>query len=69
MGEPAAAEERRPAALPVPVLDGAAAATQTVAGLVAMGLRTSDRAEFAPPLPKTYIGLLSDFEVVKPDIC
>jgi allantoin racemase len=56
-------------AVGVPVIDGVAAATKTVEGLVAMGLRTSDRAEFAPPLPKTYIGLLSDFEVVKPDIC
>ena len=51
------------------MIDGVAAATKTVEGLVAMGLRTSARAEFAPPLPKAYTGLLSDFEIGKPDIC
>ena len=35
--------------------------------LVAMGLRTSARAEFAPPPLKTYIGILSDFEIGKRD--
>ena len=52
-------------AVGVPVIDGVAAATKTVEGLVAMGLRTSARAEFAPPLPKAYTGLLSDFEIRK----
>ena len=56
-------------AIGVPVIDGVAAATKTVEGLVAMGLRTSARAEFAPPLPKAYTGLLTDFEIGKPDIC
>ena len=55
-------------AVGVPVIDGVAAATKTVEGLVAMGLRTSARAEFAPPLPKAYTGLLSGFEIGKPDI-
>jgi allantoin racemase len=50
-------------AVGVPVIDGVAAATKTVEGLVAMGLRTSARAEFAPPPPKAYTGLLSDFEI------
>ena len=44
-------------------------ATKTVEGLVAMGLKTSARAEFAPRLPKVYTGLLSDFQVADPDIC
>ena len=56
-------------AVGVPVVDGVAAATKTVEGLVAMGLRTSARAEFAPPLPKAYTGLLSDFEIGEPDLC
>ena len=56
-------------AVGVPVIDGVAAATKTVEGLVAMGLRTSARAEFGPPLPKAYTGLLSDFQIGKPDIC
>jgi allantoin racemase len=60
---------RMTAAVGVPVIDGVAAATKTVEGLVAMGLRTSARAEFAPPLPKAYTGLLADFEIRKPDIC
>ena len=53
----------------MPVVDGVAAATKTVEGLIAMGLRTSARAEFAPPLPKAYTGLLSDFEIGKPELC
>ena len=39
-------------AVGVPVIDGVAAATKTVEGLVAMGLRTSDRAEFAATAPQ-----------------
>lgn len=38
----------------VPVVDGVAAATLTVQSLVAMGLRTSARGEYAPPPPKQY---------------
>jgi allantoin racemase len=42
------------AELRVPVIDGVTAATLTVQSLVAMGLGTSKRSEFAPPLPKDY---------------
>ncbi|AYJ49044.1 aspartate/glutamate racemase family protein [Rhodococcus sp. P1Y] len=50
----------------LPVIDGVAAATLTVQSLVAMGLRTGKRGEFAPPLPKAYTGLLSDFGTAAP---
>jgi allantoin racemase len=42
------------AELRVPVIDGVTAATLTVQSLVAMGLGTSKRSEFAPPVPKDY---------------
>ena len=42
------------AELRVPVIDGVTAATLTVQSLVAMGLGTSNRSEFAPPVPKDY---------------
>ncbi len=42
--------------LGVPVIDGVAAATLTVRSLVAMGLRTSKRSEYATPPPKGYLG-------------
>ena len=45
----------------VPVLDGVAAATKAVESLVTLGLTTSRRSEYAPPLPKEYTGLLQDF--------
>jgi allantoin racemase len=60
---------RMTAAVGVPVLDGVAAATKTVEGLVAMGLRKAGRGEFAAPLPKAYTGLMSDFQIGDPDIC
>jgi allantoin racemase len=60
---------RMTAAVGVPVIDGVAAATKIVEGLVAMGLRKSGHGEFAAPLPKPYTGLLSEFEIGKPDIC
>ncbi|HLH58613.1 MAG TPA: aspartate/glutamate racemase family protein [Streptosporangiaceae bacterium] len=47
--------------LGIPVVDGVAAATKTVEALVALGLRTSPRDEFAPPPAKPYSGLLSGF--------
>lgn len=47
----------------VPVVDGVAAAVKQVEGLVAMGLRTSTRGEFAPPPTKRYTGLLGDFAI------
>ncbi|SEH63585.1 allantoin racemase [Mycolicibacterium rutilum] len=43
------------AELGVPVVDGVTAATLTVRSLVAMGLGTSKRGEFAAPLPKDYL--------------
>jgi len=49
------------AAIGVPVVDGVAAATKTVEGLVALGLATSKRLEYAAPPPKRYTGLLSGF--------
>ena len=48
-------------AIGVPVVDGVAAATVTVQGLVRLGLRTSAAGEYASPLPKAYTGLLADF--------
>jgi allantoin racemase len=47
----------------VPVVDGVAAATRTVETLVALGLRTGDRGEFARPPAKPYTGLLRDFQI------
>lgn len=41
--------------LGVPVVDGVTAATLTAQSLVAMGLRTSTRGEFAAPPPKDYL--------------
>jgi allantoin racemase len=49
----------------VPVVDGVAAATKTVESLVALGLTTSTRSEYAPPLPKRYTGLLGQFQIDK----
>jgi allantoin racemase len=54
---------RLSALLGVPVVDGVAAAVKQVEGLIAMGLRTSARGEFAPPRPKSYTGLLGDFAI------
>lgn len=42
--------------LQVPVIDGVGAAVQFAQSLVAMGLRTSKRGDYARPLPKRYIG-------------
>ncbi|MBP2325865.1 allantoin racemase [Kibdelosporangium banguiense] len=46
----------------LPVVDGVQAAVLLVQSLVQMGLQTGSMGEFAPPLPKTYTGLLRDFE-------
>ena len=43
-------------------------ATRTVEMLVALGLRTGDRGEFARPPAKPYTGLLRDFQVSPPII-
>ncbi|ONH29565.1 Asp/Glu racemase [Pseudofrankia asymbiotica] len=49
------------AELGVPVIDGVAAATVLVEGLIRLGLITSPRGEYAPPPPKPYAGLLARF--------
>jgi allantoin racemase len=38
----------------VPVIDGVGAAVVLVESMVKLGLRTSTRSEYAPPLPKEY---------------
>jgi allantoin racemase len=38
----------------VPVIDGVSAAVVLVESMVRLGLRTSTRSEYAPPLPKEY---------------
>ncbi|MEV0380382.1 aspartate/glutamate racemase family protein [Nonomuraea sp. NPDC050643] len=45
----------------VPVIDGVGAATKLAESLVALGLRTGKRGEYAHPRPKRYTGLLRDF--------
>jgi allantoin racemase len=42
--------------LGVPVIDGVAAAVKLAEALAALGLRTSKRGDYAPPLPKRYVG-------------
>lgn len=49
--------------LQVPVIDGVAAAVQLVDSLASLGLRTSKRAELAPPPAKPIAGLLSPFTI------
>ncbi|WP_007519324.1 aspartate/glutamate racemase family protein [Pseudofrankia saprophytica] len=49
------------AELGVPVVDGVAAATVLVEGLIRLGLATSQRGEYAAPPPKPYTGLLAPF--------
>ncbi|OHV60841.1 aspartate/glutamate racemase family protein [Pseudofrankia sp. BMG5.37] len=51
------------AELGVPVIDGVAAATVLVEGLIRLGLVTSPRGEYATPPPKPYTGLLAQFGV------
>jgi allantoin racemase len=51
------------AELGVPVIDGVAAATVLVESLLRLGVRTSARGEYAPPLAKAYRGLLGGFAV------
>jgi allantoin racemase len=50
-------------AIGVPVVDGVAAAARTVETLVALGLTTGARGEFARPPAKPYTGMLSDFQL------
>jgi allantoin racemase len=44
-------------------------ATRTVESLVALGLRTGSRGEFATPPAKPYAGVLRDFQIPGPDEC
>lgn len=53
--------DRLEQALQIPVIDGVAAATTLVEGLVRIGARTSKWREFANPGTKEVIGLLSGF--------
>jgi len=52
----------------VPVVDGVAAATKTAESLVALGLATSTRSEYARPPAKNYVGLLDGFTVARPAV-
>lgn len=45
----------------MPVIDGVAAAVKQAEALVALGLSTSKRGTYAPPLAKPYAGALADF--------
>ena len=47
--------------LNVPVIDGVAVAVKLAESLVALGLRTSKRGDYAAPLGKTYAGLAAPF--------
>lgn len=47
--------------LGVPVIDGVASAVRLIEGLVAMGVTTSRRDEFAAPRPKAMSGMLAPF--------
>ena len=42
--------------LGVPVIDGVAVAVKFAEALAALGLGTSKVGDYAPPLPKTYVG-------------
>lgn len=45
----------------VPVIDGVSAAVRQAEALVALGLSTSKRGAYAPPLRKPYAGALAEF--------
>jgi allantoin racemase len=45
----------------VPVIDGVSAATKQAEGLIAQRLMTSKMRTYAPPLPKTYSGMMAAF--------
>jgi len=53
--------ERLSGELGVPVIDGVAAAVVTAEALVRMKLRTSKAGDYARPLAKGYVGMLSPF--------
>jgi allantoin racemase len=52
---------RLQAELGVPVVDGVAAAVKLAEGLVAIGLGTSKRGDYAAPLRKDYVGLAAPY--------
>ncbi len=45
----------------MPVIDGVGAAVKQAEALIALGLTTSKRGAYAPPVPKPYLGALSEF--------
>lgn len=45
----------------MPVIDGVGAAVKQAEALVALGLSTSKRGAYAAPVPKQYVGALSEF--------
>ena len=47
--------------LGAPVIDGVAAAVKFVEALVGLGLATSKRGDYAPPIPKAYTGAFAGF--------
>lgn len=48
----------------MPVIDGVGAAVKQAEALVSLGLSTSKRGTYAPPVAKRYIGALSEFAPV-----
>ncbi|MEP9393565.1 aspartate/glutamate racemase family protein [Gordonia sp. VNK1] len=55
---------RMSAQIGAPVIDGVAAGVGMLAAMAAMGLRTgTSSGEFAPPLPKRYVGTLEGFGI------
>lgn len=55
---------RLQAELGVPVFDGVAVAVRFAELLVALGLGTSKRGDYAPPLPKRYVGIAAPWSTV-----
>lgn len=49
------------AAINAPVIEGVTAAVKLAESLVALGLGTAKRGDYARPLPKTYSGMLTEF--------
>ncbi|MDX7949713.1 aspartate/glutamate racemase family protein [Lichenihabitans sp. Uapishka_5] len=54
------------AELGVPVIDGVGVAVKFIEALAGLGIGTSKRGDFAPPLPKFYTGRLSDMAFQAP---
>jgi allantoin racemase len=46
----------------VPVIDGVSAAVRQAEALVALGLATSKRGTYAPPVAKSYTGMMASFQ-------